>query len=503
MKAPISDYTVDNDKFWGIYRGVVEDRYDPEMLGRCRIRVLGVHDQQLVKDDLNGIPTKELPWAEPCYGLFEGSVSGNGSWSVPLQGSYVFVFFENGNWMQIRYFLSAPGMPELPPNPAEGFNDPAAKWPDGDWLKESDVHRLAKVDKLDKTTLKIVKAPSVDKGVAVAIGGTWDEQNPMYQAKYPFNNVVYNHSGIYTEMDNTEGNRRYHIYHPSNSYLEIGETGKMVLRNNDDRWDITVKNKMEHVIESHHRCVNMERTSKVMASETEQVDVNHYKDIGILCRETVNVIRWHEVKVADLQYDPILKGKEIGVMDFKYAGMFELAYTGIYHIHWNNMFNDKYTQLIDREIVGLNKIKQIRNDEDIKVGNNRSSWVQITDHQKSGDTIWIHAATQIILEAPYIEFRGEDFNDLCVNTNIAGVLTWNGVALGCAEYAGTAPLKGPVEVYEVDAIQAEPPVEPPDTPMPMKPSDPPGPPSIPPPTPPPAPDVYAYVDVPPKPDVCE
>ncbi|MCK5015886.1 MAG: hypothetical protein KAS32_02345, partial [Candidatus Peribacteraceae bacterium] len=144
MKNSLTDFRTDVDKLWGIYRGVIEDNKDKELLCRCRVRVLGVHDELKRKDDVNGIPTEELPWSHPCYSLFEGSVSGNGAWAVPLQGTYCFVFFENGNMMQPRYFLTAPGMPELPPDGEMGFNDPDEEWPDEDWLEEPDTHRLMK-----------------------------------------------------------------------------------------------------------------------------------------------------------------------------------------------------------------------------------------------------------------------------------------------------------------------------------------------------------------------
>lgn len=95
-----------------IYRGVVEDRNDPLKLGRCKIRIIGLHTP--LKDKSNGeegIPTDELPWAEACHGLIEGSVSGYGVWAVPLQGSHVFVFFEDGHILKPRYFATVPGKP--------------------------------------------------------------------------------------------------------------------------------------------------------------------------------------------------------------------------------------------------------------------------------------------------------------------------------------------------------------------------------------------------------
>ena len=40
------------------FTGVVEDRDDPEKLGRVRVRCVGYHS-----DDLEEIPTKDLPWS--------------------------------------------------------------------------------------------------------------------------------------------------------------------------------------------------------------------------------------------------------------------------------------------------------------------------------------------------------------------------------------------------------------------------------------------------------
>jgi len=100
-----------SDKLYGIYRGVVEDRNDPEKQGRCKIRIFGIHSPLKVKKGFDGIPTEELPWAYPVTGLLEGSISGFGFWSVPLQGSHVMVFFENGHILQPRYFATVPGIP--------------------------------------------------------------------------------------------------------------------------------------------------------------------------------------------------------------------------------------------------------------------------------------------------------------------------------------------------------------------------------------------------------
>ena len=53
--------------------GVVEDRNDPKTLGRLRVRALGYHTE-----DLNKIPTKELPWAHVMNPITSATVSGVG-----------------------------------------------------------------------------------------------------------------------------------------------------------------------------------------------------------------------------------------------------------------------------------------------------------------------------------------------------------------------------------------------------------------------------------------
>lgn len=70
--------------FNSIYYGVVEDRKDPLNVGRCRVRVVGIHTF-----DKNEIPTEALPWAP---------ISSNaGSITVPKEGEYVSIQFFNGN----------------------------------------------------------------------------------------------------------------------------------------------------------------------------------------------------------------------------------------------------------------------------------------------------------------------------------------------------------------------------------------------------------------------
>ena len=54
--------------------GVVEDRMDPEFLGRCRVRIFGYHT-----DDKDRLPVTGLPWAIPIQPITSAAMSGKGS----------------------------------------------------------------------------------------------------------------------------------------------------------------------------------------------------------------------------------------------------------------------------------------------------------------------------------------------------------------------------------------------------------------------------------------
>jgi len=71
--------------------GVVEDRMDPEKMGRCRVRIYGYHiDSKII------LPTKDLPWATPIQPITSAAISGIGS--SPL-GPVRYL----GHWILFRW----------------------------------------------------------------------------------------------------------------------------------------------------------------------------------------------------------------------------------------------------------------------------------------------------------------------------------------------------------------------------------------------------------------
>lgn len=94
--------------------GVVEDRNDPEKLGRCRVRIFGIHTE-----DTSLIPTEDLPWALPVY-----AVNNSDGFSTPKEGEYVIGFFLDGSFNQAPAILGViPGYNRQTPPEGRGFGD--------------------------------------------------------------------------------------------------------------------------------------------------------------------------------------------------------------------------------------------------------------------------------------------------------------------------------------------------------------------------------------------
>ena len=103
------------------FTGVVEDRNDPELLGRVRVRCVGYHT-----DNVTELPTPELPWAHVMHPVTDPSMHGMGNTpSFLVEGTWVVGFFRDAEEKQQPIILgSLPGTPKTPADPRFGFNDP-------------------------------------------------------------------------------------------------------------------------------------------------------------------------------------------------------------------------------------------------------------------------------------------------------------------------------------------------------------------------------------------
>ena len=120
--------------------GVVEDRQDPQKLGRVRVRCLGHHTEDNVK-----LPTADLPWAHPMNPITSATVSGVGQTPLGVvEGTWVVGFFQDGEDAQQPIIMGTlPGVPASLPRKGgdKGFQDTL----NGNYPKytETDVNRLA------------------------------------------------------------------------------------------------------------------------------------------------------------------------------------------------------------------------------------------------------------------------------------------------------------------------------------------------------------------------
>ena len=106
------------------FTGVVEDRNDPDQIGRVRVRCLGIHTE-----DQNSISTSDLPWAHVMHPVTDPSMHGMGSSPTFLvEGSWVVGFFRDGKAAQHPVVMGTlPGIPLEHANYRQGFNDPRHK----------------------------------------------------------------------------------------------------------------------------------------------------------------------------------------------------------------------------------------------------------------------------------------------------------------------------------------------------------------------------------------
>jgi hypothetical protein len=203
--------------------GVVEDRFDPLKLGRCRVRCVGYHTEN--KQEL---PTNDLPWAYPITPINSASISGKGDTPIgPLEGTWIVGFFRDGDQCQDPVMMgTVGGIPMEPPNPNKGFNDPKGVYPSA--VGEPDTNKLARGE--PEGTIVDIKKQGLDTMVTASGIGVGQKKEPEspYAAQYPFNEVRESEAGHIIEVDNTPGAERLHTYHKSGTFEEIHPDGSKV-----------------------------------------------------------------------------------------------------------------------------------------------------------------------------------------------------------------------------------------------------------------------------------
>tara|TARA_R110000868_G_scaffold390328_1_gene659966 strand:- start:29 stop:910 length:882 start_codon:yes stop_codon:yes gene_type:complete len=190
--------------FW--WFGVVEDRDDPQKLGRVKVRVHNFHGDKVKT------PTDDLQWAFIIMQPTSASYQKTGLSPTGLMvGTTVVGFFADGGEGQMPMILgSLPGIED---------KDPA----------KHDVTLLAReVNPLNKNTVG-------------------PEPSSAYSAVYPYNRVYQSESGHIIELDDTPNKERIHLFHRTGTYTEINQEGRRVNKIVADDIEVVLKDKTLYV----------------------------------------------------------------------------------------------------------------------------------------------------------------------------------------------------------------------------------------------------------------
>ena len=214
-------------KMEGFYRGVVEDNKDPLKQNRVKVRIVSAHSSDIE------LSTDSLSWAEQANSVFLGSMQGIGISSVPVQGSWVWVFFEQGNVHKPVYFASAvcgpyASLPEqnMPYRDKDLYGSAPYKYPRQDRLTSTDVNNLSTLISLDGTAHKLINTNKM------SADGMAEPESTSDKTLYTYNNVIETQAGHVLEFDDTVSNERIRLFHKSGSYEEIRANGDRTLRTN-------------------------------------------------------------------------------------------------------------------------------------------------------------------------------------------------------------------------------------------------------------------------------
>ena len=304
--------------------GVVEDRQDPQKLGRVRVRCLGYHTE--VHEDLK---TADLPWAHPMNPITSATVSGLGQTPLgPVEGTWVVGFFSDAGEAQQPIIMGTlPGVPTSLPTKdgSKGFQDRLnGNYPK--YVNEPDVNRLAVNDTNNPhPTLTLRKA---DRDLAVGVANTdattivddvvdaddgtfWNEPETPYDATYPYNHVMETEGGHIREYDDTVGNKRIHERHSSGSGYEIFDDGTKVTRVKKDNYEIVSADEYCHIQGIARQTID--KGLRVKVNNLGQASNNYTIEVGAGANVSVEV-QEGDINLISQQGDVNLKaGKNMNI----------------------------------------------------------------------------------------------------------------------------------------------------------------------------------------------
>lgn len=195
------------------WTGIVESRKDPLKIGRVQVRMYGWHT-----DEKNDIPSEDLLWAQPVFGVNTHQIT-----HAPKEGEMVFGFFMDGEYAQFPFIMGVlPTIPEIQPPTNKGFADPATeeeikqrpntlhsgktRYPGKGELNQPGTSRSARNENMDQTPFRV-----------------------PHGGKYPYIFSIQSESGHYIDLDDTPGAERITVIHRTGAKFEIDNVGNITI----------------------------------------------------------------------------------------------------------------------------------------------------------------------------------------------------------------------------------------------------------------------------------
>ncbi|ASD52063.1 baseplate hub subunit and tail lysozyme [Pseudomonas phage PspYZU05] len=115
-------------------------------------------------------------------------------------------------------------------------------------------------------TLRVFKSASTDSRIM------FQEPSSAYAGAYPYVHAYVSESGHIQEFDDTPGEERYRLYHPTGTYTEINNEGRKVSKVVSDNFDI-VNGDSFHLVQGEKKTnIGSDETYYNMANRNDQVD---------------------------------------------------------------------------------------------------------------------------------------------------------------------------------------------------------------------------------------